>query len=119
MPTSPSNSCPTLPATVSQTGFTSLYTLNSRTCGLTLSYSNPGNTNPPVTLQIRTKVLACEAAAQCATAARNQGAGYLSFDLHYRFASGWECVMFFGRNERGKGWDVVDQGVGEGYGYSV
>jgi hypothetical protein len=43
----------------------------------------------------------------------------LSFDLHYRFASGWECVMFFGRNPNGKGWDVVDEEVGEGYGYSV
>jgi hypothetical protein len=115
----PTNACPTIPATVSQTGYTTNYTLNSRTCGRTLSYSNPGNTNPPVTLQIRAKVLACEAAAQCATAARNQGAGYLSFDLHYRFASGWECVMFFGRNPEGEGWDVVDEGVGEGYGYSV
>ncbi|KAM0705842.1 hypothetical protein Q7P35_007202 [Cladosporium inversicolor] len=117
--TATSNSCPTLPATVSQTGFTSNYTLTSRTCGRTLSYSNPGNTNPPVTLLIRTKVLACEAAQQCATAARNQGAGYLSFDLHYRYASGWECVMFFGRNPEGEGWDVVDGGFGEGVGYSA
>lgn len=49
----------------------------------------------------------------------NQGAGYLSFDLHYRFASGWECVLFYGRNTRLEYWDVVDEGVGEGYGYST
>lgn len=75
--------------------------------------------NPPVTLQIRTKVLACQAAQQCADAARNEGAGYLSFDLHYRFAEGWECVMFYGRNTRAEFWDVVDEGVGEGYGFSA
>ena len=112
------SSCPTIPATVSQSGYTSDYVLYSSTCGKTLSYNNPANTNPPVVLAIKTKVLACEAARQCAAAARNQGAGYLSFDLHYRFATGWECVMFYGRNRDGKYFEV-EEGVGEGYGYSV
>ena len=62
---------------------------------------------------------ACEAAQQCADEARNTGAGYLSFDLHWRAGSGWECTMFFGRNARAEFWDVVEEGVGEGYGYSV
>jgi hypothetical protein len=116
--TSSAPSCPTIAATVSQSGYTSDYVLYSSTCGRTLSYANPGNTNPPVVLAIKTKVLACEAARQCATAARNQGAGYLSFDLHYRFATGWECVMFYGRNRDAKYFEV-EEGVGEGYGYSV
>lgn len=117
--TATTNPCPIIPATNSQTDYTANYTLYSRTCGRTLSYANPGNTNPPVTLPIKAKVLACEAAAQCATAALNQGAGYLSFDLHYVFASGWECVLFYGRNTKAEYWDVVDEGVGEGYGYST
>lgn len=112
------SSCPTIQATNSQSNYTSDYTLYSTTCGRTLSYTNPANTNPPVVLALRAKILACEAAAQCATAARNQGAGYLSFDLHYRFAEGWECVMFFGRNRDGRYWEV-EEGVGEGYGYSL
>jgi len=116
--TQPPQSCPTIPATVSQTGYTTDYTLYISTCGRALSYANPANTNPPVVLAIRAKVLACEAARQCADAARNQGTGYLSFDLHYRFESGWECVMFYGRNREGKYWEA-EEGVGEGYGYSL
>jgi len=117
------NACPTIPATDLQSNYTTDYILYHSTCGRVLSYANPANTNPPVVLPIRSKVLACQAAAQCAAAARNQGAGYLSFDLHWRFAAGWECVMFFGRMPRGNGgggryWEV-EEGVGEGYGYSL
>jgi hypothetical protein len=115
---SPSKSCPTIAATVQQSGYTTDYVLYISTCGRTLSYNNPANTNPPVVLAIRAKVLACEAARQCADAARNQGAGYLSFDLHWKFESGWQCVMFYGRNRDGKYWEVT-KGVGEGYGYSL
>lgn len=114
----PSSSCPTVPATVLQSGYTTDYVLYISTCGRTLSYANPANTNPPVVIGIRAKVMACEAARQCADAARNQGAGYLSFDLHWKFEKGWECVMFYGRNRDGKYWEAAE-GVGEGYGYSL
>jgi hypothetical protein len=115
---SSSPACPAIPATVSQSGYTTDYILYSSTCDRTLSYANPANTNPPVVLAIKTKVPACQAAAQCADAARNQGAGYLSFDLHWKFESGWVCVMFYGRHRDGKYWEV-GEGVGEGYGYSL
>lgn len=112
-------SCPTVPATIPNNPTAFNYTRYYYGCGHTESFSNPGNTNPPVTTLLDGSLRSCDAIAKCADVARGQGAGYLSFDVHYRVSSGkWECVQFFGPNDEASYFSVEDGDVRDSYGYA-
>ncbi|KAK6438532.1 3-dehydroquinate dehydratase (3-dehydroquinase) [Oleoguttula sp. CCFEE 5521] len=86
----------------------------------TLNFVNPGNKNPRVTINLDGSLQIRAAAQQCVQAAKNQGGGYSSVDVHYRTSTvAWECVMYYGANRDKAYWDVVDGDVGEGYWYST
>ena len=112
-------SCPIVAATVPNNPSVFNYTRYYYGCGTTESFNNPGNKNPPVTTLLDGSLGSCDAIAKCANTARNLGAGYLSFDVHFRISTGkWECTKFFGLNDQASYFSVVDADVRDGYGYA-
>ncbi|KAI9738382.1 MAG: hypothetical protein M1834_008885 [Cirrosporium novae-zelandiae] len=83
--------------------------------------NNPGNSGePPRTNNLPGNLNACDAIQACADLALNDPYTYYHFDLHFLTSqSEWVCVQYFNVNEDAGYFDVVNEDVREGYGYSL